>query len=54
MRVVHLSYNVPKPVYNDPEAWLRRINFSIGVLESMSRYAEIIGIYHIRYKLFIV
>lgn len=50
MRVIHLSYAVPKPRFTDPEAWLRRINFSIGVLESMSKHAEISGIYHIHYK----
>ncbi|HEU5290848.1 MAG TPA: glycosyltransferase family 4 protein [Cyclobacteriaceae bacterium] len=50
MRVIHLSYAVPKPRFTDPEAWLRRINFSIGVLESMTSHAEILGIYHIHYK----
>ena len=50
MRVIHLSYAVPKPKFTDPAAWLRRINFSIGVLESMTRYAEILGIYHIDHK----
>ena len=50
MRVIHLSYDVPKPKFTDPEAWLRRINFSIGVLESMSKHAEIIGIYHIHFN----
>jgi glycosyltransferase involved in cell wall biosynthesis len=50
MRIVHLSYAVPKPRYTDPNKWLRRINSSIGVLESMTKYAEIVGIYHIHYK----
>jgi glycosyltransferase involved in cell wall biosynthesis len=50
MRIIHLSYTVPKPKFTDPEVWLRRINFTIGVLESMSVYAKIIGIYHIHYK----
>lgn len=50
MRIIHLSYTVPKPKFTDPEMWLRRINFTIGVLESMSAYAKIIGIYHIHYK----
>jgi glycosyltransferase involved in cell wall biosynthesis len=49
MRVVHLSYSIPKPEFTDPEVWLRRINFSIGVLESMTKYGEILGIYHIHY-----
>ena len=49
MRVIHLSYVVPKPKFTDPEVWLRRINFTIGVLESMSSYGEIIGIYHIHH-----
>jgi hypothetical protein len=42
MRIIHLSYNIPNPTFTDPEVWLRRINHSIGVLESMSRYAETI------------
>ena len=50
MRVIHLSYTIPKPAFTDPEVWLRRINHSIGVLESMTKFAEIIGIYHIQYK----
>lgn len=50
MRIIHLSYNVPKPAYTDPEAWLKRISFSVGVMESMSQYGEIIGIYHIHHK----
>lgn len=50
MRVVHLSYNIPRPVFTDPEVWLRRINFSIGVLESMAKYVEIFSIYNIQYK----
>jgi glycosyltransferase involved in cell wall biosynthesis len=50
MRIIHLSYSSPKPVYKDPEAWLKRINSSVGVMESMTKYGEIIGIYHIQYK----
>ncbi len=50
MRIIHLSYNVPKPAYTDPDAWLKRISFSVGVMESMCQYGEIIGIYHIHHK----
>ncbi len=48
MRIIHLSYNYV-PEYTDPEAWLKRISFSTGVLESMARYAEVLGIYNINY-----
>jgi glycosyltransferase involved in cell wall biosynthesis len=50
MRVVNLSYSVPKPNFTDPEAWLRRISFSITVMESMAQYAEVVGIYHIAHR----
>jgi glycosyltransferase involved in cell wall biosynthesis len=50
MRIIHLSYNVPKPNYTDPEAWLKRISFSVIVMESMAAFGEVIGIYHIDYK----
>jgi len=49
MRIVNLSY-VYVPEFNDPKAWLKRISFSTGVLESLSHYAESIGIYNINYK----
>ncbi|MBK5277344.1 MAG: glycosyltransferase family 4 protein [Bacteroidia bacterium] len=50
MRVIHLSYRVPKPKFTDPEAWLKRISFSVVVMESMADYSEVIGIYHIDYE----
>ncbi len=50
MRVIHLSYTVPQPNYSDPEAWLHRISFSVIVMESMTAFAEVIGIYHIKYR----
>jgi glycosyltransferase involved in cell wall biosynthesis len=50
MKIVHLSYQVPKPVFTDPYVWLKRINFSVGVIEAMAAYAEVIGIFHIHYK----
>jgi glycosyltransferase involved in cell wall biosynthesis len=49
MKIVHLSYTYV-PEYTDPNAWLLRISFSTGVLESKALYAEVIGIYNINYK----
>jgi glycosyltransferase involved in cell wall biosynthesis len=50
MKIVHFSYQVPKPTFTDPDAWLKRINFSVGVIEAMAAHAEVIGIFHIHYK----
>lgn len=50
MRIIHLSYNIPNPNYTDPKKWLERISFSTGVMEAMTAYSEVIGIYHINYK----
>ena len=50
MRIIHLSYNVPIPNYTDPEAWLKRISFSVIVMESMAAFGEILGIYHLDYE----
>ncbi len=49
MRIIHLSYKYV-PEYSNPDDWLQRISFSIGVLESKALYAEVIGIYNINYK----
>lgn len=50
MKIIHLSYAVVKPVYKDPEAWLKRISFSVGVMEGMASYAEVSAFYHIHFK----
>lgn len=50
MIIINLSYNVAKPAFTDPVVWLKRISFSTGVLESLTKYGESVGIYHIHYK----
>ena len=50
MKIVNISYNIPIPQYNDPEAWLMRISFSVGVLEALASHAETAAIYNINYK----
>jgi glycosyltransferase involved in cell wall biosynthesis len=50
LKIVNISYSVPVPVCTDPEAWVKRIRFSTGILESMANYADIVAIYHIQYK----
>ena len=50
MRIIHLSYHVPTPNYTDPAAWIKRISFSVVVMESMATYGKVIGIYHINWK----
>jgi glycosyltransferase involved in cell wall biosynthesis len=48
--IVNVSYNIPKPNYSDPQLWLERISFSVGVLEAMTTKAEIHAIYNISYQ----
>lgn len=50
MRIIHLTYGVARPRFTDPDVWLKRIDFATGVLEHISAYAEITGIYHIDFK----
>lgn len=50
MRIVHLSYNIPRYLHSDPEVWLQHIGHSVGILESMSNHAEVIAIYNTHYK----
>ena len=50
MKIVNISYSIPVPEYTDPEAWVKKIRFSTGILERMANYAEVVAIYHIRYK----
>ena len=49
MRIVFISYNINSTEFNDPEKWLRRIKGYIGILESLSKYQEIISIEKINY-----
>jgi glycosyltransferase involved in cell wall biosynthesis len=50
LKIVHLSYAVVKPVFTDPVTWLKRINFSVGVMEGMAKYASVSAVYHINYR----
>jgi glycosyltransferase involved in cell wall biosynthesis len=50
MKIIHLSYALPKPDYTSPELWLRRINFFVGVLEGLADYAEVEAFFHIRHR----
>jgi glycosyltransferase involved in cell wall biosynthesis len=53
VKIIHISYNVPRPNFSDPEAWLKRISFTTHVLQHMAAYASTVAIYNIRYKGFI-
>ena len=50
MRVVYLSYAVPKPEFSDPEKWLKKIAFSVTVMEHLAKHVDVHGIYHIAHK----
>jgi len=47
MRIVHLSY---APITDDdPEKWLKRINFFVSLVEEMAKHADIKSVHCIRY-----
>jgi glycosyltransferase involved in cell wall biosynthesis len=50
LRIIHLSYNQTTPPYTDPEAWLKKIQFSIGVVEELAKSGEQIVFHHIQFK----
>jgi glycosyltransferase involved in cell wall biosynthesis len=50
MRVINLSYNIPRPQFTDPDKWLERIAFSVTVMEAMTRHVEVQAIHHIDYR----
>lgn len=50
MRIVHLSYAIPKPRFSDPALWLRRISFITGIFEHEAKQVEVIAIYHIHFN----
>jgi len=50
VRVIHLSYNLAQPPCADPDAWLKSIYFSVGIIERLAQSSEQIVLYHIRYK----
>lgn len=49
MKLVFTSY-ASTPEYHDPASWLKRIEGYVGILESLSKYHEVIGIEHINYE----
>lgn len=49
MRIIFLTY-ARVPGYDDPEAWLKRINFYTAQLEAMTPFAEIKSIHLINYE----
>jgi len=49
MRIVHLSY-VRSMSYNEPELWLRRINFFTVLVEEMAKTADVKSIHCINYS----
>jgi glycosyltransferase involved in cell wall biosynthesis len=50
VRFIHVSYNHPKPTYTDPGPWLKRIQFSLSIIEALAEYGEQIVFYHIQFK----
>lgn len=50
IHIIHLSYNVPRPRYSDPEAWLDRVAHTRGVAEKLLLYGPQTVIYNIDYK----
>jgi len=50
VKIVHISYNVPRPAFYDPERWLKRISFTTHVLQHMARHATTAAVYNIHYK----
>lgn len=40
MRIIHLSYARIKE-YNDPDLWLKRINFYTGLLDALAKHAHV-------------
>lgn len=49
MKLVFTSY-VNSPEFDQPEAWLKRINAYTGILENLSNYHTVIGIERIDYE----
>jgi glycosyltransferase involved in cell wall biosynthesis len=48
--IVHLSYTVPRPSCQDPDEWLRRVEFINGVPEALAKHSRQTVIYNIEYK----
>jgi glycosyltransferase involved in cell wall biosynthesis len=49
MRIIHLSYANIKE-YNNPNAWLKKLSFYVGILEAMTQHASIKSIHCISYE----
>src|SRR5438874_2064680 len=49
MKVIHLSY-AHITQYNDPGAWLKKINFFVLLLEKLSTLADVKSVHCIRYS----
>ena len=49
MRIIHLSY-ARITDYNDPETWLKRINFFVALVEQMAILAEVKSIHCINHS----
>ena len=49
MRIVNTSYS-KSPEFDDPPAWLKRINFYTGILEQLAVNNKVISIERINYK----
>jgi hypothetical protein len=50
VKIIHVSYRQARPSYSDPQRWISFISFFTGILECLSRHAEVIAIHHIAYK----
>jgi glycosyltransferase involved in cell wall biosynthesis len=49
MRIIYLTY-APVAKYDNPEAWLKRIDFYTAQLETMAPFAEVKSIHLIKYE----
>jgi glycosyltransferase involved in cell wall biosynthesis len=49
MKIIHISYNIPRPQYTDPWAWLKFLSFLTSILESAALHSEVIAIFNINY-----
>ena len=49
MRIINLSY-VSIKEFEDPESWLKRINYFTGILEEMAKVHTVINFHSIQFK----
>lgn len=50
LHILHLSYTLARPIFTDPEEWLKRVAFVSGVPEKLVAYGPQTVIYNIHYK----